>query len=165
MNFTNKFLKVIQIHYIERFSRKWALTTDDDSARVVIMHYGDDLFFPDTNLPWWYQCQDFDEMQLDHSMKAFKSDKEENNFLASRSDLFLYKEKQDDKTIDKVVIMCAIGAFLAVLVVSALTISVLVKRQALKEKMRQIITDNNPIYGKNFYYEDSTVTDINDDYD
>ena len=165
MNFTNKFLKVIQIHYIERFSRKWALTTDDDSARVVIMHYGDDLFFPDTNLPWWYQCQDFDEMQLDHSMKAFKSDKEENNFLASRSDLLLYKEKQDDKTIDKVVIMCAIGAFLAVLVVSALTISVLVKRQALKEKMRQIITDNNPIYGKNFYYEDSTVTDINDDYD
>ena len=165
MNFTNKFLKVIQIHYIERFSRKWALTTDDDSARVVIMHYGDDLFFPDTNLPWWYQCQDFDEMHLDHSMKAFKSDKEENNFLASRSDLFLYKEKQDDKTIDKVVIMCAIGAFLAVLVVSALTISVLVKRQALKEKMRQIITDNNPIYGKNFYYEDSTVTDINDDYD
>ena len=165
MNFTDKFLKVIQIHYIERFSRKWALTTDDDSARVVIMHYGDDLFFPDTNLPWWYQCQDFDEMQLDHSMKAFKSDKEENNFLASRSDLFLYKEKQDDKTIDKVVIMCAIGAFLAVLVVSALTISVLVKRQALKEKMRQIITDNNPIYGKNFYYEDSTVTDINDDYD
>ena len=129
------------------------------------MHYGDDLLFPDTNLPWWYQCQDFDEMQLDHSMKAFKSDKEENNFLASRSDLFLYKEKQDDKTIDKVVIMCAIGAFLAVLVVSALTISVLVKRQALKEKMRQIITDNNPIYGKNFYYEDSTVTDINDDYD
>ena len=98
-------------------------------------------------------------------MKAFKSDKEENNFLASRSDLFLYKEKQDDKTIDKVVIMCAIGAFLAVLVVSALTISVLVKRQALKAKMRQIITDNNPIYGKNFYYEDSTVTDINDDYD
>ena len=165
MNFTNKFLKVIQIHYIERFSRKWALTTDDDSARVVIMHYGDDLFFPDTNLPWWYQCQDFDEMQLDHSMKAFKSDKEENNFLASRSNLFLYKEKQEDKTIDKVVIMCAIGAFLAVLVVSALTISVLVKRQALKEKMRQIITDNNPIYGKNFYYEESTVTDINDDYD
>ena len=170
VNFTDKFLKVIQIHYIERSSRTWALTTADDSARIVIMHSGDDLFFPDTNLPWWYQCTEFDELQLDHSMKAFKIDiKEENNVDVLRSNLFLYQEKQDDKTvdkaIDKIVIIFVIGASLVFLMVSALTITVLVRRQALKEKMRQIIPDNNPVYGENFYYEDSTVTDINDCYD
>ena len=83
--------------------------------------------------------------------------------------LFLYQEKQDDQTvdkaIDKIVIIFVIGASLVFLMVSALTITVLVRRQALKEKMRQIIPDNNPVYGENFYYEDSTVTDINDCYD
>ena len=129
------------------------------------MHSGHDLFFPDTNLPWWYQCTDFDELQLDHSMKAFKIDKEENNVDGLRSDLFLYQEKQDDKAVDKIVIIFVIGASLVFLMVSALTITVLVRKQALKEKMKQIIPDNNPVYGENFYYEDSTVTDINDYYD
>ena len=104
-------------------------------------------------------------------MKVFKIDiyKEENNVDVLRSNLFLYQEKQDDRTvnkaIDKIVIIFVIGASLVFLMASALTITVLVRRQALKDKMRQIVTDNNPVYGENFYYEDSTVTDINDCYD
>ena len=87
------------------------------------MHSGHDLFFPDTNLPWWYQCTDFDELQLDHSMKAFKIDiKEENNVDVLRSNLFLYQEKQDDQTvdkaIDKIVIIFVIGASLVFLMAS-----------------------------------------------
>ena len=135
------------------------------------MHSGYDLFFPDTNLPWWYQCTDFDELQQDHSMKVFKIDinKEENNVDVLRSNLFLYQEKRDDKivdkAIDKIVIIFVIGASLVFLMASALTITVLVRRQALKDKMKQIVTDKNPVYGENIYYEDSTVTDINDCYD
>ena len=144
---------------------RWALTTDDDTSRVVIMHSSDDLFFPDTDSPWWYQSKDLDEMQLDHSMKAFKIEEEENNFDSLQLDLLnLYQEQQDDRTIDNnIVIIFVIGALF--LMVSAWTIAGLVRRRALKKNMRQIITDNNPVYGENFYYEDSTVTDINDSYD
>ena len=104
VNFTDKFLKVIQIHYMERDSRRWALTTDDDTARVSIIHSGDDLFFPDTNLPWWYQRKDLDEMQQDHSMIAFKIDEEDNNFdsLQLDLDLQLLQEKQVDSIVTRV---------------------------------------------------------------
>ena len=103
-------------------------------------------------------------MQLDHSMKAFKIDEEENNFDSLQFDL-LYEEQQDHIIIDNNIVMIfVIGASVLFLMVSVLIITGLVKRQAMKEKMRQIIIDNNPVYGKNFYYEASTVTDINDGY-
>ena len=139
-------------------STRWALATADMSIRIDVMHSGDDLAFPDTNLAWWYQNTESDVFELDYDMKVFKLDEEEVGYSFERDFL---KQQEDNY---KMKIIFVIGSLVLLLIFSALVIVFILRRGTLSDPAREIRAEENPVYGDS-YYDHSILTDLNSYYE
>ena len=127
------------MYYKGRPSTRWALATAHQSARIDVMHSGDDLAFPDTNLAWWYQGKDSDVFQFDHDMKVYNADKEED--YPTEEDFF--NQQEDD---DRITIFLVIGCLFVFLICTA-AVMVFILRRSQSQSVRQVSAEENPVYG------------------